>query len=742
MQLKKLKKLLTELTVTEKVGQLIQLSGEFFESSNDIIVGPEQKLGISSEIVNLSGSVLNVAGAEKARKIQDRYMAKSKHHIPLLFMTDIIYGYKTIYPIPLGLGATWNIPLIRDAYQNTASEAKASGVQVAFAPMVDLVRDPRWGRVLESTGEDPYLNSQFASSMVEGLQSGLNKGKGIASCIKHFAAYGAAESGKEYNTTDMSEYRLRNQYLPSYKAAVDSGVKMVMTSFNSLNGIPATANEWLMKKVLREEWGFDGVLISDYAAVSELVAHGIAEDNRMATQQALKATVDIDMKSPCYANELKPLLEDGSISEEKLNEAVWRVLKLKNDLGLFEDPYRGASEHAEQHELVSEKRRELARKVADRAMVLLKNKNKVLPLNKDQKIALIGPYADSQELIGLWAVHGNTEDVISISEAFKEHVSKQNLKIAEGTNILENKEILNNTGISWKNQKSFVLTNDEEAKKNQEAIEAAKDADVVVMVLGEHTLESGEAGSKTRLTLPDNQLKLFEKVRSLRKKIVLVIISGRPLVLSNIEPEADALIQAWFPGTEGGHAIADVIFGDFNPSGRLSMSFPYSVGQLPVYYNHFSTGRSPETSKHSTRYTAKYLDAPVKPLYPFGFGLSYHNANYSNLKLDKKVMSKADKIRISVDIQNDSEFLGEETVQLYIRDIVGSIVRPVKELKAFKKVKLSAKAKTTVNFEITNDMLKFYGRNLNYESESGDFEVFVGGNSETNLKERFTLKDK
>lgn len=408
MQLKKLKKLLTELTVTEKVGQLIQLSGEFFESSNDIIVGPEQKLGISSEIVNLSGSVLNVAGAEKARKIQDRYMAKSKHHIPLLFMADIIYGYKTIYPIPLGLGATWNIPLIRDAYQNTASEAKASGVQVAFAPMVDLVRDPRWGRVLESTGEDPYLNSQFASSMVEGLQSGLNKGKGIASCIKHFAAYGAAESGKEYNTTDMSEYRLRNQYLPSYKAAVDSGVKMVMTSFNSLNGIPATANEWLMKKVLREEWGFDGVLISDYAAVSELVAHGIAEDNRMATQQALKATVDIDMKSPCYANELKPLLEDGSISEEKLNEAVWRVLKLKNDLGLFEDPYRGASEHAEQHELVSEKRRELARKVADRAMVLLKNKNKVLPLNKDQKIALIGPYADSQELIGLWAVHGNT----------------------------------------------------------------------------------------------------------------------------------------------------------------------------------------------------------------------------------------------------------------------------------------------------------------------------------------------
>ncbi|GAB5051465.1 beta-glucosidase BglX [Pediococcus ethanolidurans] len=723
MQLKKLRKLLNELTVTEKVGQLIQLSGEFFESSNDIVVGPEQKLGISPKIVNLSGSVLNVAGAKKTREIQDRYMAKSKHHIPLLFMADIIYGYKTIYPIPLGLGATWNTKLIRDAYKNTASEAKASGVQVAFAPMVDLVRDPRWGRVLESTGEDPYLNSQFSSSMVEGLQNGLNEGHGMASCIKHFAAYGAAESGKEYNTTDMSEYRLRNQYLPSYKAAVDSGVKMVMTSFNSLNGVPATANEWLMKKVLREEWGFEGVLISDYAAVSELVAHGIAEDNRMATQQALKATVDIDMKSPCYVNELEPLLENGSISEEKVNEAVWRVLKLKNDLGLFEDPYRGASEQAERHELVSQKRRELARKVADRAMVLLKNQNNILPLNKNQKIALIGPYADSQELIGLWTVHGNTKDVISISQAFREHATKQNLRIAEGTNILENKEILNNTGISSDEQKSFVLTHEEEFKKNQEAIEAAKDADVV-MVLGEHTLESGEAGSKTNLTLPDNQLKLLEKIRSLNKKIVLVVISGRPLVLSNIEPQVDAIIQAWFPGTEGGHAVADVIFGEFNPSGRLSMSFPYLVGQLPIYYNHFSTGRSPETSKHSTRYTAKYIDTPVKPLYPFGFGLSYHHAIYSNLRLNKKTMNKEDNIKVSVDIQNDSEVAGEETVQLYIRDVVGSIVRPVKELKSFKKVALPANSTITVSFEVTNDMLKFYGRDLNYESEPGNFEIF------------------
>jgi len=743
MQDEKLKKLLESLSLKEKIGQLIQLSGDFFTEDKAMMVGPSKKLGIDSEMVELSGSVLNVTGADKVRQIQDNYLKHSRHKIPLLFMADVIYGYKTIYPIPLGIGATWNPSLIQESFAMTAKEAKSAGVHVTFSPMADLVRDARWGRCLESTGEDTWLNSQYAWAMVKGFQGDqLTKEEGIASCVKHFAAYGAAEAGREYNTVDMSERRLREEYLPSYKAAVDAGCEMVMTSFNTVDEIPATANKWLMDDVLRKEWGFEGVIITDYSAILELIAHGVAEDEKEAAYLAMEAGVDIDMKTACYAKQLEPLIKEGKISEKKIDQSVWRILKLKNKLGLFEDSYRGADAALEKQLLGCETHRKQARKVANEAITLLKNENHILPLSLNkEKIALIGPYADNKSLLGLWAVHADTDSSITLRQAFSEMLDPECFMWAKGCEMLEDYSILGAFGKQDEvNSKDTESKKQEQEKDLEEARKIAEKADVIVMALGEHFMQSGEAGSRTCLRIPDIQQRLLDEMKKLGKKIVVLLCNGRPLVLKNVEEKADAMLELWFPGSEGAHAAADIIFGKTNPSGRLTMSFPVTEGQVPVYYNGFNTGRPVETSSHSNRFMSKYLDCDNQPSYPFGYGLSYHEAAYSNFILSDHRIEKDHPLKVQMNIKNSSSVDGYETVQLYIRDLTGSVVRPVKELKGFQKVFLPAYQEKTVEFTITEEMLRFHTKSMEYKSEPGQFEVFIGKNSQEVWSDVFALQ--
>lgn len=737
MEEKKLKELLNSLTWEEKIGQLVQLSGDFFHA-DELAVGPQKKLGIDQKIVDQVGSVLNVTGADKTKEIQERYLKKSRHKIPLLFMADIIYGYRTIFPIPLGLGATWNPELIELAYQQTAEEAKAAGAHVTFAPMVDLVRDARWGRCLESTGEDPVLNSAFARAMVTGLQKDLLNGGGIAACVKHFAAYGAAEGGREYNTVDMSERRLRQDYLPSYKAAVDAGCQLVMTSFNTYDGMPVTGSKFLLEDILRKEWGFDGVIISDYAAIQELIAHGVAVNDREAAKLAIEATTDIDMKTPCYAKELEPLIEAGEISADLVDRSVYRVLKLKNDLGLFEDPYRGASSEKEKQVFLTEEKRRLAKKVSAESMVLLQNKHDVLPLKPNkEKVLLVGPYGDNQELIGLWAVHGKREDVVTIKKGFEHYLDLEHLLYTQGCDMLEDYTFLGEFGATKDQIEQIGLNDQTKEQELTNALELAKQADTIVFALGEHTMQSGEAGSRTEITLPRIQQEFLQKLAKLNKKTILVVISGRPLVLTKEVEQVDAIIQAWFPGTEGGNALADIVFGQTNPTGRLSMSFPYSVGQLPIYYSEFKTGRPLTSTTHKGRFVSKYLDSPNDPLFSFGYGLSYSQVDYSGLTLSSNKMEET--LEVSVKVKNKSERVTVETVQLYVQDVTGSVVRPVKELKAFKKVELAAGEEKEVVFTVKREDLKFYTKEMVFKEEAGKFIIFVGANVKETQERSFEL---
>ena len=739
MEEKQLKLLLKDMSLDEKIGQLIQLSGEFFQA-NDISYGPRDKLGISQEMVDLTGSVLNVAGAEATRKVQDQQMARQPHHIPVMFMSDVIYGYKTIYPIPLGLGATWNPEIIKKAFATAADEASAAGIQVAYAPMLDTVHDARWGRVLESPGEDPYLNSKYAEAMVEGFQEKIEENKGVAACFKHFAGYGGVESGREYNTVDMSISNLYQNYLPAYKAAVKAGAKLAMTSLTALNGVPSTADKKLLDNLLRKVWGFKGIIISDYASIYELVKHGFAANTVDASYKALNATVDIDMKSPCYANGLKQLVTNGQLDEKKIDAAVWRVLSLKNDFGLFEDPYRGTSLAREKASVLSEDKRNLARKIATEAVVLLQNKNNVLPLNKNEKLALIGPYSTEHSLLGMWAVHGEPKDSVSIFEGLKRYVP--DIKTAKGTDINRSRQMLQEMGFPSDEAISQVISTEEEEKNNNKlALQAARESDVVILAMGESTLEAGEAGSKTNLSLPANQLDLINKISALGKKVVLLIISGRPLVLTNVKDKVDSILECWFPGTEGGAAIADILFGKANPSGRLTMSFPYSSGQEPLYYNHLSTGRPVHDSQHVGRFLSKYLDAPAEPLYPFGYGLSYGHISYEKMTLDKKELHHDEQIVAKVVLKNDSDWDCEETVQLYMHDKVASIVQPVKRLIDFKRIAIKAHTEKTVNFNISPKQLTFFDNTGKKVLENGEFTLYVGSNSRDCLEQDFTLVD-
>lgn len=722
MEKKKLLELLNEMTLEEKVYQLVQLDGELY-SENAAVTGPKVKLGINDDVINNIGSVYNVFGAENLKKIQDDYLSKSRLQIPLLFCADVIYGYKTVLPIPLAFACSWNPELVKEGMEMIAKETSATGIHGVFSPMVDLVRDPRWGRVMESTGEDAYLNSIYAKAEVDGLQGDFNN-EHVASCVKHFAAYGAPEAGRDYNTVDMSERKLRQDYLAPYKAAVDAGCKMVMTSFNTVDGVPASGNKWLMRDILRDEWGFEGVTVSDYAAIKELIYHGVAEDEKHAAKLGIEAGVDFDMKTPIYANHLKGLVERNEINVNLIDEAVLRILNLKNDLGLFENPYRGANEILEKEVIGSKENKNTARSLSEESIVLLKNDNKVLPLDKNKKIALIGPYANEKALVGLWAISADQKSIVPLKEAMENKIG-DNLSYAHGCDIIDDYSLLGDFGYMM--QKMAVKRDCE--KDLEEALEIAADADTIIVALGEHTLQSGEAGSRTDTSVNKQQVELLKKLHELNKPIVCVLFSGRPLILENVLDKVDGLIEAWFPGSEGALAIADILFGDINPSGKLTMSFPMNVGQIPVYYNEFKTGRPIVGSGHTGRFVSKYIDSPNEPRYPFGYGLSYTNFEYGDIQLDKDILNIDNPIKASIIIKNTGDIKGKETVQMYIQDIVGSVVRPVKELKGFKKIELDANESSIVEFIITEEDLRFFTKDMHFTSEPGKFKLFIGTNS-------------
>ena len=715
-----LQELVRQMTLDEKVAQLIQLAVPFYEGAKDegLITGPMASLGIDETTVRDSGSVLGMAGAQEVINVQRTHLANNRHGIPLLMMADIVHGFKTIFPVPLAIGCSWDLGLAERSAEIAAKEASVSGVHVTYAPMVDLVRDPRWGRVMESTGEDPYLNSEFARAFVRGFQGDdLSADTDrVAACVKHFAAYGAAEAGRDYNTVDLSDRQMREFYLPAYKAALDEGCEMVMTSFNTVDGIPATGNAKLMRKLLREEWGFDGILISDWGAVKELIAHGIAADEREAALKAMKAGVDIEMMTSCYVKHLSELVENKEIEESLIGEAVLRILTLKKKLGLFDNPYRAADPEREREVVFCDEHRRVSRELAVKSCVLLKNEG-VLPLDKKRKIALIGPFATSEDVLGPWSWTGSKEDAIKLADGMRSKLSDAaELAVAEGCGIETASE-----------------------EQMQAAVAAAREADTVVLALGEHSDMSGEAGCRADIRLPEVQLELVGRIRALGKPMVVVLFNGRPLDLHGVYDEADAILEAWFPGSEAGGAVADLLFGDANPSGRLTMSFPYSVGQVPVYYNAYNTGRPQGAPDAQVRYVSQYLDIPNEPLLPFGFGLSYGDFEYDNARLSSEEMTADSTLNVSVTVTNKGSVAGEETVQLYVRDLSGEVVRPVKELKAFRKVSLQPGESRDIEFTLEESQLRYYHSDLTHSSDAGAFIAYIGPNSRTNSALPFRL---
>lgn len=731
-----LKELLKSMSLKEKADQLLQVMARFLmDDQDDVLAGPAAGFGWEKEDLDLAGTVIGSHGAEKLIALQKEQMKKQPHGIPLLFMKDIVHGMRTVFPAPIGQGAAFEPELARRCAEVAAKEASVSGIHVTFSPMADLARDARWGRVVETTGEDPYLNSRMCEAMVKGFQGeDLGKPYRVAACVKHFAGYGGAEAGRDYNTVEMSEHMFREYYLPAYQAGVDAGAAMMMTSFNTVEGIPATANKWLMRKVLREEMGFDGVLISDFSAILEIIQHGYAKDKADAAKKALEAGVDIDMCTNVYSGNLCELVEKGQVDEALIDEAVLRILKLKNRLGLFENPYKDADPEKEKEVILCQEHRELAREAAAKSFVLLKNEN-ILPVSGGQKIAFIGPYVNRKEMLSSWAVAGEAEDSVTIQEAAEEILGKENTMYCQGCPILENGVHL----VGFRTQEKLNYPREECRQMEDEACEAARKADVVIMAIGEHYLQSGEAASRAMIEVPEIQMELFRKIVSVNPNVVVVLFNGRPLDIREISRKARAVLEVWMPGTEGGHAILDVLTGKVNPSGKLSMSFPYCVGQVPVYYNAYSTGRPYEDGSQE-RFLSRYLDIPNKPLYPFGYGLSYTEFVISELETDRETMKPGETIRAQVRVKNTGKRRGTQVVQLYIRDVAASVVRPVKELKGFQKVTLEPGQEETVVFEITEEMLRFHTAEQGFASEPGQFLVFVGDSSETQNYKSFVLE--
>jgi beta-glucosidase len=710
--------LMSKMTVDEKIYQLVQFT------SDGTITGPKTGDNFITRIQQGKvGSILNATGAKETREIQRINLENSRLKIPLLFGHDVIHGYKTIFPINLGMASSFDAKAVELAARIAATEASSAGVHWTFAPMVDIARDPRWGRVSEGSGEDTYLGTQLAIANVKGFQGvDLSKNNTILACAKHFAGYAAAEAGRDYNTVDMSERVLRETYLPPFKALVKSGIKTFMTSFNEIGGVPSTANNFLLRDILKKEWKFDGFVVSDYTGINELIAHGFAKDEQEAAQLSINAGLDMDMVGATYMNTLKKSFDEGKVSIDVINDACKRVLDAKFDLGLFEDPYRYSDEKREKETIYKPEFLDAALAIANKSMVLLKNNNSVLPLNKNQKIAFVGPLvSDDKNIIGSWAALG---DRSGYATSVKEGVLKllgttTNCTFDEGVDIQSaNKSLM------------------------QKAIDNAKNADVIVAVMGESENMSGEAGSKTNIDLPGLQKEFLAELKKTGKPIVLVLLNGRPLTLSWENDNLDAILEAWWPGTRGGDAIAQTLFGDNNPSGKLPITFPRSVGQIPIYYNHKNTGRPYlGVSDSEQKYKSRYTDSDISPLFPFGFGLSYTSFAYSDLKLSADKINKKETLKIEVEITNTGNFDGAEVAQLYIKDQVGSVTRPVKELKGFEKIFLKKGEKKVVSFQISSDDMRFYDKNMNFNSEAGTFEIFIGGNSDTQNKKTFELID-
>lgn len=734
---KELKALLADMTLEEKVDQMNQVAAGMF--SGDITaMGPMAAKLYPPEVLDRTGSVLGGMGAEALKKLQKEQIEKQPHKIPMLFMLDVINGFKTVYPIPLGQGASFDPELSRECAAMAAEEAAVSGVHVTFAPMTDLVRDARWGRVMESTGEDPYLNSLFCAAMVKGFQGDDLREEGqVAACVKHFAGYGGATAGRDYNTVELSEHTFREFYLRSYEAGVKAGAAMVMTSFNTVNGTPATGNRWLMRRILREEMGFDGVLISDWAAIEEMIPHGYCADRKEAAIRAIRAGVDIDMMTGIYSEQLAKLVKEGTIPESLVDEACLRILTLKNKLGLFENPYKDADEAKEKTVIRSEKHRALAKKAAAESFVLLKDEEKILPLKKNSRIAFIGPYVKSRNLFGSWSFIAETKDVETLEEALKKVGIEENMTFSRGSSVLGTAFKLQGFEESEKED----LTEEEELAMLEEAVKAAKEAEIVVLAVGEDRLQSGEAASRGMLDLPEVQKRLFDAVTAVNENVVTVLFSGRPLDLREVSAKSKALLEVWMPGTEGAAAIAEVLFGEQTPQGKLPMSFPYCVGQVPVHYNAYSTGR-PVTSKNAgERFHSRYIDIPNQPLYSFGYGLSYTDFEISGITLDREEMKASETIHASVTVKNTGDREGTETLQLYLHDKAASVVRPVKELKGFQKIMLQPGEEKKVTFAITEEMLRFLTEDGVWASEPGAFDLYIGGASNTENQAVFKLTE-
>ncbi|WP_343701281.1 beta-glucosidase BglX [Chitinophaga sp.] len=716
-----IRNLLQRMTLDEKIGQLNLLTSDMD------VTGPFMKENYKQDILSgACGAIFNAYTPQYTRKLQDMAM-QTRLKIPLLFGYDVIHGHKTIFPIPLGEACTWDMTLMEKSARIAAEEASADGLHWTFSPMVDIARDPRWGRVAEGVGEDTWYGMQVAKAKVKGYQgSDLAANNTILACVKHFALYGAAEAGRDYNTVDMSRRQMYQFYLPPYKAAVDAGVATVMTSFNEIDGIPATGNYWLLSELLRKEWGFKGFVVTDYTSINEMIPHGIVKDEYEAGALALKAGVDMDMQGSIYAGQLKKLVQHKKISMPEIDRAVTRVLEAKYKLGLFSDPYRYCDSQRAARQIMSAAHLQAAREIAQRSIVLLKNGNNLLPLKKGAKVALIGPLADSKkDMIGNWSAAGDYKKAVTLREGLQGRV---NLTYAQGANITGDTALLKKLNITDTGRTEELL---------QAAVDAARKADVAVLALGESQGMSGEAASRSDIGLPASQRRLLEAVLAAGKPVVLVLMNGRPLTLEWEDAHVPAILETWFLGTQAGHAIADVLLGDYNPSGKITMTFPRNVGQVPIYYNHKNTGRPLDPNN---KYTSKYLDVSNEPLYPFGYGLSYTTFAYDNLRLDKNALRMQDKLRVTVTVTNSGAYDGEEVVQLYIQDVTASVTRPVKELKGFQKIALKKGESREVVFTITAEDLKFYDRNMKYTAEPGAFKVFVGTNSRDVAEAVFELQ--
>ena len=713
--------LMKKMTLDEKIGQL-NLPG-----SGDIVTGQAKSSDIGAKIrEGKVGGLFNIKSVAKIKEVQRIAVEESRLKIPMLFGMDVIHGYETVFPIPLGMSCTWDMALVERSARIAANEASADGINWTFSPMVDISRDPRWGRVSEGSGEDPYLGSQIAKAMVTGYQGNdLSKNNTIMSCVKHYALYGAAEAGRDYNTTDMSRQRMYNEYFPPYKAAVDAGVASVMASFNEVDGIPATANKWLMTDVLRKQWGFKGFVVTDYTGINEMIDHGIG-DLQAASARALMAGIDMDMVGEGLLLTTKKSLQEGKVTLAQIDAACRRILEAKFKLGLFADPYKYCDENRAKSEVFSDANRKEARSIAAQSFVLLKNNNNLLPIKKAGTIALIGPLANNREnMAGTWSVAAKHDQSISLLAGLEQAVGNAaKILYAKGSNldadstIEERATMFGKTLYRDRRPDSMIL---------QEALDVAAQSDVIVAAVGESAEMSGESSSRSNIEIPAIQQKLLKALLATGKPMVLVLFTGRPLALKWENDNIPAILNVWFAGSEAGDAIADVLFGNVNPSGKLSTTFPQNVGQVPLFYNHKNTGRP--LGKWFEKFRSNYLDVSNEPVYPFGYGLSYSNFTYSNVTVSSSTLKGNQTLTATVTVTNNSNVEGKEVVQLYIRDVVGSSTRPVKELKGFQKLNFRGGESKKVTFSITPSDLKFYNYDLKYDWEAGEFQIMIGGNS-------------